>query len=170
GKLRIEHEPGHPNDPSYLVIKKNPQSIKAIKVTMTVASCSGDMRVRIGGYTGKDQNDNPVFNSLIVDCEQKRVYGKAVAERHRDGRYVQDLYVLHRNTFKYPMDIVGKKLILTTTFYPGSILYSLNGQEKGLTVSSPRLLPIEATFKGIGTKSTSGSGVIFIDDVYVQTY
>lgn len=172
GRLRIELFPGNPGVPATIRFRKNPEEIKSVRARVTVAQCTGDTRIRIGGYTGLDSGNNPILNALIIDCGQNRIYGKAQAEKVAGDVYEGDLYVLYKSILKYPVEIPGKTFGLTVTFQPGAILYAVDDVGKSLFMPVPKLLASDRPFKGIGVKSESGDGtcVVYVDDVYVSSY
>lgn len=172
GRLRIEQIPGSPGVPNVLRFKRSPGAIKSVRARVSVASCAGDVRVRISGYTGRDTAGNPVRNALVIDCGRGLVFGKAVAEQQDADESGSDLYVLTKIVLQNPVELAGKTFTLTITFQPGMIQYAVDNMGKSLYMPFPKLLPADLLSKGIGIKSESGEGtaVIYVDDVYVSSY
>ena len=83
-----------------------------IKATVTVASCTGDVRARISGHLGVLDGDN-LWTAIQVQPERNRIYNVISAE---DPQTYESPYVLHFSAYKSPIDILGQEFNLTMLF------------------------------------------------------
>lgn len=165
GKAKFEHQPGYPEDSSWLFFNISPETIKAVRVTVMVESCTGDVIARIGGRIGTVGNDY-VFNQIAAKADMDRIYGKlsVIEEGHTW------LYNLYSGMFKYPLDIIGNPFTVATTFFnPRNVIYFVGGLGRNTVNVIEHIGPTDNYCKGIGTRSENGDGpcVVYFDDVYV---
>ena len=162
GHLRFEHLPGYPGDPSSLLFKQNPESIKAVKVTVMVQSCTGDVHARIGGRIGQDQEGNTIFKRIAVRDARSHIDSWAG---------VNELYDLYFATFKWPIDILRKVFTIAMDFDRQSLASWAQGFGKNVFTPEQPILPYTPpSYKQIGTWSPNGDGpaIVWFDNVYVM--
>jgi hypothetical protein len=168
GKAKFEHLQGHANDSAWLGINIAPETVKGIKAKVTVKSCTGDVRARIGGYIGKVENDY-VFDELNLQGSigSPRIYGNlAVTGGPPNFPF---LYNLFYGEFIRPVEIIGHTFTITMIFSDEEFTYNVSGLGEIEHELPEDLSPTDIFFKGIGTRSTNGDGpcVVYFDDVYV---
>jgi hypothetical protein len=166
GKAKFEHQPGFPEDSSWLIFKISPETIKAVRVTVMVESYTGDVIARIGGRICKVGNDY-VFNQIAVKADGDRIFGKLYVNEWGTSDWLYDLYL---GRFKYPLDIIGNPFTIATTFFnPRNVIYFVGGLGRNTVNVFEDIGPTDNYFKGIGTRSKNGDGpcVVYFDDVYV---
>jgi|GEM_PF-4293345 len=166
GRAKFVHNPGFPNESSWLQFKQSPETIKAILAVVEVASCTGDVRARVAGWHGKIGADY-VFNHLNVCPQMQRIDGGlSVIE----GGTQNFLYNLYWAKFKEPITILGQPFMIATTFFnPNNVMYiALGLGNQNVQISQP-IAPTDNHFKGIGTRSTNGDGpcTVYFDQVWV---
>jgi hypothetical protein len=173
GKAKFVHLEGHPNDSAWLGIKIAPETVKGIKAKVTVASCTGDVRARIGGYIGK-VDDYYVWNQLGLDAgisggiSSPRIF--SVLNLLGDPPGFPYSYIdLFYGQFIRPLDIIGHTFTLIMTFSREEVTYKVSGLGEIEHEFPEDLSPTDFHFKGIGTYSPNGNGpcVVYFDDVYV---
>ena len=166
GAVRFVHHSGHPEDSSWLIFKQSPETIKAIRVTMMMRSCTGDVRGRIGGRIG-DVGADYVWTQLSVQPGLDRIFGELSVLEEGTNEW---LYTLYWGELEYPLEIPGKRFTIATSFFdPQNVSYYVGGLGKHTVKVFKSVSPPVTTFKGIGTRSTNGDGPceVFFDDVYV---
>jgi len=177
GKAKFEHEAGHPNESAWLKIKKSPKSIKGIRASVYVKSCVGDVRARMGGYTGTMGKNISIWNQLAVQAGQNRIPAGVWLEKFIPGPPVERKPVGSKFYCQFTdpdpdNDLLGKWFVLTMTFKKDSVVYTVN---RGFGTASYKVpssiktkLPIDI-FMGIGTRSENGDGpcIAYFDNVYV---
>jgi hypothetical protein len=155
-----------------LIFKKKPEKIKAIMVTVRVASDvveAEDFRARVAGFIGRDRVGNYFWNQLQVRNLYERIEcwtGALETPESLDSEY-EAFFAF----FKRPLDIVERSYTLTIYFSNYELKYSASGLG---TIS--HILPVwlyrsDEVFKGIGTRSNvaaGGTAVVYFDDVYVK--
>ena len=166
GRVKFVHQEGHPNDSSWLKIIQNPQTVMGIKAEITVASCEGDVRARVSGYSGKI-GKNRIWSSIQLKANKQRIYSYASLEGPSpDYTWFGDLFWAN---YKDPIVVLGTPFILTMMFENDKISYEVDGLGKMTYRYSTPISPTDRFFRAIGTKSTNGDGpcTVYIDDVYV---
>jgi hypothetical protein len=142
------------------------QSIRGLKATITVTSCSGDVRERMGGFVGKKGEDIIWASQEIRPENQYIASAMNVHGSAPDYPYKSDYFWGH---FKYPISTQNIPYTL-------SMIFSLDEMTCGVAgvgaVEYAYPAPLSKTgdnFKGIGTRSNTGSGTctVYIDDVYI---
>ena len=58
------------NDSSWLIFKKSPEKIKAIRARVKIASNQTNVLCRIAGYMGEDEDGNPLWNQIRLRTYQ----------------------------------------------------------------------------------------------------
>ena len=80
GLLKFVHDANKPNDSSWLIFKKSPAKIKAVKAKVKIRNdAPGNLRARIGGYLGKTEDNYPVWLSITLRNDYDRVEASATA-------------------------------------------------------------------------------------------
>jgi len=165
GKAKFDHPAGDPNSSNWLIIKKGSKRIKGIRATVTVVSCTGDVRGRIAAFSGK-VGDDYILDQLGPEGGFDRIIGSRII---LDAGTLEVLYSPFWGRFEEPLTILENTFIITMVFSPKKVTYTVNGLGK-FTYKIPG--PVSKTDnyrKGIGTYSASGdtSCVVYFDDVYV---
>ncbi len=165
GRAKFVHQSGFANDSSFLSIK-NPKTITGIKATVTVESCSGDVRVRIASFIGKIGDDN-VFTEHVIRADRNYISSALpLLGPAPDYHFKYDYFWGH---FKNPLDYIGMPFTMSMLVYQDHAEYEVE-EQGGIEFSFPvSLLPTDNHFKGIGTRSNSGVGTctVYFDDVYI---
>ncbi len=165
-RVKFVHQEGHPNDSSWLKIIQNPETVMGIKAKITVSSCSGDVRARMTSFTGKIGN-NYVYSHCALRPDRGYISsGLAVLESAPDYVYKGDFFWGH---FKAPSVIHNTPYTLSMIFSLKNATYAVDGQGELEFTFPYTLSPTDDFFKGIGTRSTSGTGTctVYFDDVYI---
>ena len=166
GRAKFMHKSGFPNDSSYLFLIKNPKTIAGIKATITVESCSGDVRARMASFVGKIGDDN-VYTSHEIRADWDYISSSLpVLGPAPDYEYKYDYFWAH---FEKPLDYAGKAFTMSMVLTREHAKYGVEEQGE-LEFSFPNPLSLtDNFFKGIGTRSSSGNGTCtaYFDDVYV---
>jgi hypothetical protein len=166
GKAKFEHKSGFANDSSYLYLIKNPKTIVGLKATITVSSCSGDVRARLASFIGKI-GDDYVFTSHEVRADRDYIsVSLPVVGPEPDYEYKYDYFWGH---FERPLDYIGFPFTLSMILSKDHADYAVEGQGEIEFYFPSTLSSTDNPFKGIGTQSTSGDGTctVYVDDVYV---
>ncbi|NIO20043.1 MAG: hypothetical protein GTN76_04695 [Candidatus Aenigmarchaeota archaeon] len=161
GAVRFEHQPGFPEDSSWLRFNQSPETIKAVLVTAMVQSCTGDVRGRIAGYIGK-LGDKYLWNEIGARGGEERIATYVSV--------VDDPRLLYWGHFGDPVDLIGDIFTMGTTFFnPQNVIYYVGDLGMHTIEIFETLSPTDDHFKGIGTRSTNGDGpcVVYFDNVYV---
>ena len=165
-RAKFVHQPGNPNDSSRLRMVQNAENITGIRVTITVQSCTGDVRCRVSGYAGMI-GENYIWASLQVKSNDKRIYNYVGLEGPPpDYTWFYDLSYNH---FEQPTEIIGNSFNLTMMFYDDKIEYEVDGLGKITYRYENKIAPSDNYFRSFGTRSTNGDGpcTIYFDNVYV---
>jgi hypothetical protein len=166
GRAKFVHQPGHANDSSWLFLIQNPENITGMKATVTVQSCTGDVRARMTVYAGRI-GENHIYSSIQFRSDDKRIYTIAGLEGPPpDYTYVYDMAYNH---FYQPTDIIGHSFIITMMFYGDRIEYEVDGLGKIIYRYEEEVSSASDFFRRIGTRSTQGQGpcTVYFDDVFV---
>ena len=68
GRVRFNHNTAEEGDSSWLIFRKRPENIKAVKVRVKIVQgASGDSRARIGGWVGKEMRTIPYGNNFKLE-------------------------------------------------------------------------------------------------------
>jgi hypothetical protein len=165
-KAKFVHAQGHPNDSLYLIMNDNTDNIAGIKATVTVESCTGDVSARIGGYSGK-VDENHIWSSLQLQDSMDRIYSSTGLEGPSpDYTWVQDL---HYAQFKRPITIEGNTYTVSMLFSDEKITYEVIDGGKIEYIYPTAIQTSTDFFRAIGTRSSNGDGpcTVYFDDVYV---
>jgi hypothetical protein len=172
GEARFDHDLSKPNDSSWLIFKKYPERIKAVMVTIRVATDAvdqEDLRARIGGFIGRDSESNYLWTALQVRNRFERIDCWTGAFETTSS---QDfLYEAFFAFFERPIPIVNENHTVTMYFSQRELKYSALGLGTISHVIPEWLNKTDDFFKGIGTRSSvtaSGTGVVYFDNVYVM--
>lgn len=168
-RTKFAHLSNKANISSWLVFKKDPETIKGIKVKVTVESCTGDVRARIGSFIGKADSDY-VWDELNLQAgiQSPRIYGNLSMLGPLPN--LPFLYNLFYGEFIRPLVIIGNTFTITMTFSDNKVTYEVDDLGEIEHKLPEDLSPLtENYFKGIGTRSTNGDGpcVVYFDDVYI---
>ena len=163
GAVKFEHLSGHPEEPSWLIFKHGPETIKAARVRLKVKSCTGDVRARIGGWVGM-MGEDYVWSSIDVWANPGRISGGV-------GRWSPpDYNELFLGTLQNPIDIIDEVFTIAMDFNNLNTRHFLVRDTGIITCELyESMAPTDDHFKGIGTRSQNGEGpcVVYFDDVYV---
>ena len=166
GQAQFIHQSGHPNDSGYLIFNQNPENILGIKTDVVIESCSGDVRTRIAGYSGK-VGENHVWSGLQLKPSNQIIYTSAGLEGPPpDYTWVQDL---HYAEYRTPIAVTGVSFNLTMEFSNDKITYEVDGLGKIAYKYVTTIAPADDILKAIGTRSSNGDGpcTVYFDNVYV---
>ena len=166
GRAKFVHIEGHANDSSWLLLTQSLKALKGIKATITVESCSGDVRARLASFIGKI-GDDYVFTQHEIRADRDYISAsQPILGPAPDYEYKHDYFFGH---FKRPFVFTGAPLTMSMVLSRDQATYEVKGQGE-LEFSFPnKLSPTDDFFKGIGTRSTSGVGTckVYFDDVYI---
>lgn len=166
GRAKFVHQEGHANDSSWLFITKMLRTLKGVKATITVESCSGDVGARMSSFIGKI-GDDYVFTAHGIRADRGYISSALpLLGPAPDYEFKKDYFWGH---FKQPLDYIGSSFTLSMILYRDRASYVVEGQGE-LEFSFPnRLSPTDDFFKAIGTGSSSGVGTctVYFDDVYI---
>ena len=165
GRAKFVHEAGHPNDSLYLNFAQYGSAIMGIKATVTVASCTGDVRARISGHLGFLDGDN-LWTAIQLQAGETRIYNSISPE---DPQTYESDYDLHYSSYRSPIDILGQEFNLTMLFSNDKTTFEVEGLGK-FTVRHQQTIPSsESDFRALGTRSTSGDGpcTVYFDNIYI---
>lgn len=165
-KIKIVHQEGHANDSSWIVINQNPETVFGVKAEITVASCTGDVRARIGGYSG-EVGVNQIWSNVQLQANRQRIYSYAGLEEP-SPTYAW-LYDLFWANFQMPIMVTGNRFIASMLFEKDKIIYEVDGLGKMEYKYPTPVNDPDSDFKGLGTRSSNGDGpcTVYIDNVYV---
>jgi hypothetical protein len=165
-QAKFVHQSGHPNDSGYLLFNQDPGNILGIKADVFIESCSGDVRVRISGHSGK-VGENNVWSGLQLQPSQQTIYCSAGVEGPPpDYIWLQDLHYAH---FEKPITVTQVHYNINMLFSNDKITYEVDGLGKITYKHENPIAPTDSNFKAMGTRSTNGDGpcTVFFDNVYV---
>ena len=166
GKAKFIHNSTQPNVANWLAFK-NPDQIKAVRVTVRVDSdpC-GDVRSRIGGAAWEDNEGNYLWQIIQIRDQYERIEGWIGAYTLGDAL----AYTLFYPQFRYPIDIKGKDFTIEIYFGKRMIEFKVLGLGSTIFIPQQRLFRYDAPFKGIGTRNgffENCDFTVYFDDVYV---
>jgi hypothetical protein len=171
GMARFVHNTGKPLDSSWLIFRKSPEKIKAIRAKVRIeADTKGDVRARIGGWLGQTVDSKPVFLGAELRPEKSWADCSAVALSDTSG--TQWLYDLFYAQMGKPEGVAGTWYTIEIHF--NRSLFMAYGSAFGSIVHifQERVLPLDNAFKGIGTRNAYAPDspeecIVWFDDVYV---
>jgi hypothetical protein len=166
GRAKFVHQSGHARDNSWLEMIQNEKTIKGIKATITVESCSGDVRVRTAGFIGKIEDDI-IFTANEIRADRQHIsYYLSVIDPAQNYSWKADLFWGH---FKYPLNILTIPYTLSMILSSDKAIFAVDGQGETELVFPSKLSPTDELFRAIGTRSNSGTGTCtaYFDDVFV---
>jgi len=166
GKAKFAHAPGHPNDSLYLLFSKNTANISGIKATITVASCTGDVRTRIAGYSGMI-DENYLWTGIQFEPITSRIYNSIAVEGPPPN--YEGLYQLHYSEYRNPIQIIGETFESQILFSNDGVSFKADSLGKLTYKFTDEVSATDYFFRAIGTRSTKGQGpcVVYFDNVYV---
>lgn len=166
GQLKLVHNSGFPNQSGYIQFIQNPETIIGMKASVTIPSCSGDVRVRIVGRPGSLGSDS-YWTAIQFQPALSKIYTSSFLE---DPLNYYDLVAdTHYAEFQTPLNLIGNIYIASMVFYEDKISYEVEGLGK-IAFKYPSAVDITTeNWKALGTRSTNGEGpcTVYIDDVYV---
>ena len=166
GRLKVEHLSGIANENGGLIFIRNPKTIFGIKATITVESCSGDVRARIASLIGKLGND---YAFAAHDIRADRDYISSLVAILGPAPNYEDKGLNFWGRFKNPLDDKSQSFNMSMVLSRDHANYGVEGQGE-LEYSFPdRLLPTDEYYQFIGTRSLTGVGTCtaYFDDVYI---
>jgi hypothetical protein len=168
GAVKFEHHPGYPEDASMLIFKQSPETIKAIRATVMVASCTGDVEGNVAGWIGK-LGDDYVLSVLALGGGEDWIVG-ALTVWDFDGTNWTMVNDLHYGRFQYPLDIIGNRFTIALSFFnPTNAIYYVHGLGKNTYEVFKMISPTDDYWKALETWSWNGDGpcVVYFDNVWV---
>jgi hypothetical protein len=166
GQAKFVHQSGHPNDSGYLLFNQNPENILGIKTDVVIESCSGDVRTRLAGYSGK-VGENHVWSGIQLKPSNQIIYTNTSLEGPPpDYTYLHDLHYAH---YQSPITVTGVSFNLSMVFSNDKITYEVDGLGKIAYKYTTPVAPADDNFRAIGTRSSNGDGpcTVYFDNVYV---
>jgi hypothetical protein len=166
GRVKIRHNGGFSNDNNWIYIKSAPDTIRGLKATITVTSCSGDVRARLGGFVGKKGDDIIWASQEIRPSNQYIASAMNVLGSAPDYPYKSDYFWGH---FRYPISTQNIPYTISMIFSLDELRCDVDGLGAVEYAYPNALSKTDDNFKGIGTRSNTGSGTctVYIDDVYI---
>lgn len=166
GQLKLVHNSGFPNQSGYIQFIQNPETIMGMKASVTITSCSGDVRARMVGYPASSGSDI-YWTALQFQPTQSRIY--TYSELDGPSPNYEVIAEKHYAEFQTPLNLIGNTYIASMVFYEDKISYEVEGLGK-IAFKYPSA--VESTmndWRAIETKSTYGEGpcTVYIDDVHV---
>ena len=166
GRAKFVHQQGHANDSSYLLITQMLRTLKGVKATIAIESCSGDVRARMSSFIGKI-GDDYVFTSHEIRADRDYISASlSILGPEPDYEYKKDFYWGH---FKRPNVYIGSPFTMSMILSRKQATYGVEGQGE-LEFAFPNTLSLtDDFFKAIGTRSASGVGTctVYFDDIYI---
>jgi len=166
-QAKFMHQDGHPGDSSYLEIAD--KTIAGVSATITVTSCSGDVKARILSNLGRIGEDIAFSELAVHPVDANNSTRVLIAGPAPDYTF---RYMLFSGSFQTPpLPIIGNPFTISSTMNHQFVNYRVDGEGE-MEFSFPSTLePAEedAIFTGIGTRSSSGVGecTVYFDDVHV---
>lgn len=164
GKAKFVHNSGFPGDSSYLLFKT---PVKAIRATIYVESCTGDVRARLLGINWLDKVGYEIIQCIFTSSNDNSIYHYCGAW---DPVNLVIMYELLDAAFPNPILIVGGTYTVEVNFSSDLMYGAVDGLGKVFYKPEVPLFPTSGPFFGIGTRSTLGDGpcTVYFDDVYVK--
>ncbi len=190
GAAKFIQDKGIINDSSWLLFKKSPEKIKAIRARVKIASNETNVLCRIGGYMGEDDDGNPLWNQIRLRTYQNEAdeYYQAVEfaatflDANDTNVTLQDLVTGGfkkplSGTYEAPDDLTGEWITLEIHFNRQALTYGVLKYNGWITspISSEEVKKItnpDLFFKGIGVRAvnTAEAGetcTVYFDNVWV---
>ena len=175
GLLKFVHDAKKPNDSSWLIFKKSPAKIKAVKAKVKIRNdAPGDLRARIGGYLGKTEDNYPVWLSITLRNDYDRVEASATAftDTTSTGQWKYDLFY---SQVGKPDGLIGNWYVLEIYFDRSRLLFKGDAVKQILHQLTEPVYPLTSdipdwNFKGIGTRNgiaATSKFTVYFDNVYV---
>ncbi len=178
------------NDSSWLIFKKSPEKIKAVRARVKIASNQTNVFCRIGGYMGEDQDGNLLWNQIRLrsykndaeDYYQAVEFSASFLDADDTNVTLQDLVTggFKRplsGTYEEPDDLTGEWITLEIHFTRNALTYGVVNFNNWIT--SPivtgevkKITNPDFIFKGIGVRAanTAEPGqtcTVYFDNVWV---
>lgn len=165
-RARFIHKIGYPNQSAWLRMVQNPENILGIKAAITIESCTGDVRTRIGGHGGVI-GANHIYSSIQLQPGQERIFSSSGIEGPSPN-YTW-FYDLHYGQFQRPLNLISNSYVASMIFSNDGITYEIAGLGKIAYRYTTAVDPATSTWRAIGTRSNNGDGpcTVYVDDVYV---
>ena len=165
GRAKFVHDDGHPNDSLYLRMAQYGSAVMGIKATVTVASCTGDVRARIAGHLGFLEGHD-LWSGIQVQAGRNRIFN-SIALEHPTTYDVP--YDLHWSEYQGPLDVVGRAFNLKMLFSNDQTMFEVEGLGKFAVRHREPVPSSSSNFRAIGTRSSLGEGpcTVYYDDVYI---
>jgi len=130
-----------------------------MKASVTITSCSGDVRPRMAGNAGSLGSDI-YWTGLQFQPAQSKIYTSSSLDLVADTHYAE---------FQTPLNLIGNTYIASMIFYEDKISYEVEGLGKIAFKYPSAVDTATEDWRVIGTRSTNGEGpcTVYIDDVYV---
>lgn len=151
----------------WLLIAKSPERVRGIRAKVMIKGCTGDGRARLGGWIGKIDADEYVFNQIAFQPNGDWKFWGVMTKIDQYGQ--PSYYDMGRVNFAKPQQMIGDMFLLETVFYyPNAANYSVYGAGYGSYISSESASYSDINNLGIGVRSFAGdSCTAYFDDVYV---
>lgn len=166
-QAKLVHASGHINQSGWMALLQNPSTIRGIRATFRVDSCTGDVRARIGGYVGRIGNDH-IWSTLHLKASDNIIDSFSMLEGPAPT-YTETAQ--HSAHFELPITIIGQTYTMSLVYHSNRVEYEVEGLGKII-----RKFPSNASTSSsgydldrIGTRSSNGDGpcTVYVDDVYV---
>ncbi len=194
GRAKFEHQPGYPNDLSWLRVIKKPLNVIGMRATVTFDSCTfsdptlRDVRAMVSTFLGVDSHhladlliSEVSIEPYVDNMDNPTIYAEVTrAYIPNNLAWIETLLrgELYNVNGAVPQDIMGKPYIVTMEWNlsaPQSVTYTVSGLGKikynwEKTLKVRKITDPTNTFFAIGTRSDSGGGVctVYFDDVYLK--
>lgn len=166
GRAKFVHKEGHVNDSSYLFITQMLRTLKGVKATIEIESCSGDVRARMASFVGKIGADY-IYTAHEIRADRDYISSSlAILGPAPDYAYKRDFFWGH---FNRPNVYIGIPFTMSMILSRKQATYGVEGQGE-LEFAFPNTISLtDDFFKGIGTRSVSGVGTctVYFDDIYI---
>ena len=165
-RAKFVHALNYPNDSLYLNFIQNSDTIAGIRVTVNVASCTGDVRARVVGYAGKISYDH-IWSGVQLQESAQRVSVNATLEGPPPDYITGDS--LYYAELQSPVDVEGATFVVTMMFHDERITYTVEDLGEVTYTYASAIEPATNMWRAIGTRSSNGDGpcTVYFDDVYV---
>lgn len=190
GAAKFIQDKGIINDSSWLIFKKSPEKIKAIRARVKIASNQINVFCRIGGYLGEDEDGNPLWHQIRLrsyqndtdDYYQAVEFTASYLDANDTNVSLQDLATggFKRplsGTYEVPDDLTGEWVTLEIHFNRKALSYGVVNMNNWITSSIAaeevkKITNPDFIFKGIGVRAvnTAEPGqtcTVYFDNVWV---
>lgn len=190
GAAKFVQDKGIINDSSWLIFKKSPEKIKAIRARVKIASNQINVFCRIAGYIGEDEDGNPLWQQIRLrsykndtdDYYQAVEFTASYLDANDTNVSLQDLASGGfkkplSGTYEVPDDLTGEWITLEIHFNRKALTYGVVNMNNWIT--SPiaaeevkRITNPDFIFKGIGVRAVNTAEVgetctVYFDNVWV---